>query len=361
MNIFHSKETLGKPTRTAHRCTGFFLRQNRYNSPVNIVTALETLSVEGLQDGHDHIIETVLSKLFIRGDEVHKAYKHRVADFANLTHRETRRAYISEDFFWNNVMAPEIYLELRHVLRDGNQFIHVNEDDAEDWYIVMKKIDSGRDLLKTLEKGEVEEIELREYAKLLTERLRLLTNEKGKDLSMHINKGTAHISSEVLGVCDWASVGGDPHLSYDEVMHAKELLSKALEREKYFHAPISLSVVIDTNPDNIIFLDEGVSFIDVMPPKDSWRVHDRYFPLCRTSADIAALSHRDHAEPLHHEYGKSEALPPETVRVVYELAAALIQVPYRKMVGRDDLAAKYADFVRAQMQTLEQLLAEQPQ
>lgn len=325
---------------------------------MNIVTALETLSVEGLKEGHDHIIETVLSKLFIRGDEVHKAYKHRVADFANLTHRETRREYISEDFFWNNIMAPEIYLELRHVLHDGKQFVHVNEDSAEDWYIVMRKIDSGRDLLKSLEKGEVEQVELREYAKLLTERLRQLTEKKGEELSVHINKGTAHISSEVLGVCDWASVGADPHLSYDEVMRAKELLKQALEREKYFNSPVSLSVVIDTNPDNIIFLDEGVSFIDVMPPKDTWRVHDRYFPLCRTSADVSALSHKDHAESLHHEYAKTEVLPPEIVRTVYELAAALIQVPYRKMVGRDDLAAKYADFVRSQMKTLELLLGQ---
>lgn len=327
---------------------------------MNIVTALETLSVEGMEGGHDHVIETILSKLFIRGDEVHKAYKHRVADFADLTHRETRREYISEDFFWNNVMAPEIYLELRHVLHEGGKFVHVDEDEAEDWYIVMKKIDSGRDLLKTLEKRAPEEMELREYARLLTERLRKLTDEKGDELSIHIDKGTAHISSEVLGVCDWASVGADPHLTFDEVMRAKELLTQALAREQYFNTPISLSVVIDTNPDNIIFLDEGVSFIDVMPPKDAWRVHDRYFPLCRTSADVSALSHKDHAEPLHHEYAKNESLPPETVRTVYELAAALIQVPYRKMVGRDDLAQKYADYVRTRMSDLEKLLRELP-
>ena len=256
---------------------------------MNIVTALENLTVEGLEGDHDHVIETILSKLFVRGEEVHKAYKHRIADFADLTHRETRRAYISEDFFWNNVMAPEIYLELRHVLHDGAQYVHVENDRAEDWYIVMKRIDSEKNLLNSLEQKAPKEVDLREYARLLTDRLRMLTNEKGEELSIHISKGTAHISSEVLGVCDWASSSAAPHLSFDEVMRVKELLTEALRREKYFNAPVSLSVVIDTNPDNIIFLDEGISFIDVMPPKDEWRVHDRYFPLCRTSADVSAL------------------------------------------------------------------------
>lgn len=57
----------------------------------------------------------------------------------------------------------------------------------------------------------------------------------------------------------------------------------------------------------------------------------------------------------HEEYGEHGELPPESVRMIYELAAALIQVPYRKMIGRDDLAAKYADFVRLRCDALELL------
>ena len=322
---------------------------------MNIVTALETLAIEGMTGDHDRVIETVLSKLFIRGEEVHKAYKHRSADFADLTHREVRRVYIAEDFSWNNIMAPEIYLELRPVKKEGILFVHTTEDEAEDWYIVMKKIDSTRDLLRTLETHAPSTADLKRYAEILTKRLKQLNTEKGAGLAMHITKGKAHLSGEVLGVCDWAYTA-EPFLSRADVDTAFALMERALQEESYFSDPIELSVVIDTNPENIIFLDDGVSFIDVMPPKDTWRVHDPYFPLCRTSADISALSHPDHAEILHVQFGEDATLPPRTVRAVYELAAALIQVPYRKMLGRDDLAESYAEFTRAKIADLEKLL-----
>lgn len=334
---------------------GFFLPKNRYNSSVNIVTALETLTLEGIEGDHDQVIETVLSKLFVRGEEVHKAYKHRSADFADLAHRDIRREYIAEDFYWNNVMAPEIYLELRHVKREGDHFVHVDTKEAEDWYIVMKKIDSTRDLLRTLERGVPLREDLADYARILTKRLEELTDAKGEELAIHFEKGQAHLASEILGVCDWAYTA-TPFLSTSEVDRAKALMKQALETVPYFSDPIDLSIVIDTNPENIIFLSEGVSFIDVMPPKDTWRVHDRYFPLCRTSADISALQHADHADILHEQYAKDAVLPPEIVRVVYELAAALIQVPYRNMLGKDTLATAYADFVRMRMDDLKMLL-----
>lgn len=320
---------------------------------MNIVTALEALAVEGVEGEHDRVIETVLSKLFVRGDKVHKAYKHRTADFADLADREVRRGYIAEDFFWNNAMAPEIYLELRGVRREGEQLVHVNEGE-EDWYIVMQKIDTDRDLHRMIERGLLRKEELSEYVRVLMERLTSLSLARRAGLEVYFERGVAHIHAEVLGTCDWAYTAA-PILSKEEVDRAGELMQRALQSELYFARLMdSVAVVIDTNGENILFLDEGVSFIDVMPPRDAWRVHDRYFIVCRTSADISALSGSALAEILHESY--AAVSPPEVVRMVYEIAAALIQVPYRKMVGREDLAEKYANFVRSRCDELELLL-----
>lgn len=313
---------------------------------MNIVTALEDLSLEGVEGGHDRVIETVLSKLFVRGDEVHKAYKHRTADFADLADRDIRRAYIAEDFFWNNAMAPEVYRELRHVKHDGERFVHV-EDDGEDWYIVMRKIDTSRDLMRAIESGILPKEALALYVRTLIERLSVLTEARRGELEEFFDKDAAHVRAEVLGACDWAAFDGAPYLTPLEVAHAKALMERALDKETYFQNPIKdISVVIDTNAENILFIDGKVMFIDVMPPKDAWRVHDRYFLICRTSADIRVQQEDEDAAVLHDAYGEHTELPPEIVRTVYEIAAALIQVPYRKMVGRDDLAVKYADHVR---------------
>lgn len=313
---------------------------------MNIVTALETLAVEDLTEDHDEVIETVLSKLFIRGNEVHKAYKHRVADFADLTDKEVRREYIAEDFFWNNKMAPEIYRELRSVRKDGDRLIHATDKDGEDWYIVMKKIDRGRDLIRTLEDGTPKKATLIEYVKTLQERLRTLTLARKDDLQEFFDKDPEHILSEIIATCEWAYTA-DEFLSHTEIDRAKELMERAIKRDPYFNEKIhTISVVIDTNGENILFLDEGVTFIDVMPPKDAWRVHDEYFIICRTSTDISALRGKEHAEVLHETFVTEGPMPSQIVRMVYEIAAGLIQVPYRKMIGREDLAMRYADFVR---------------
>jgi len=313
---------------------------------MNIVTALETLAVEQLKEDHDEVIETVLSKLFIRGDEVHKAYKHRTADFADLKDKETRREYIAEDFFWNNAMAPEIYRELRSVRREGDRFVHTTDDTSEDWYIVMKKIDRSRDLMRTLERGAPKREELIEYVNTLQERLRALTVARKDGLQEFFKKNTEHVLSEVMATRDWAYTA-DKFLSREDIDRAVTLMSRAIEREAYFNEEIhTISVVIDTNGENILFLEEGVTFIDVMPPKDAWRVHDEYFIVCRTSTDISALQGKKHADILHETFVTHGTPPGEIVRMVYEIAAGLIQVPYRQMIGREDLAAKYANFIR---------------
>ncbi len=324
---------------------------------MNIVTALEERLIEGFDSEHDHVIETVLSKLFVRGDRVHKAYKHRTADFADLTLRDIRRSYISEDFYWNNAMAPDIYLELRGVMLDGSQFVHVPELESEDWYIVMRKIDSTRDLMRILERESPTPLELVQYVDTLLSRLRVLSEARQQDLIHFFDKGRAHVHDEVRGASGWASATAGEILSLSDVERAERLLERALEIEPYFNQPIpTISVVIDNNGENIIFLERGVSFIDVMPPKDSWRVHDRYFLVCRTSADITALQGSVYAEILHDAYAMHHELPSPVVRATYEIAAALIQVPYRIMVGREDLAKKYATFIRKRCNELALLI-----
>ncbi len=321
---------------------------------MNIVLALEQLQVEGLESSHDHIIETVLSKLFIRGNEVHKAYKHRTADFADLTNKDVRRKYISEDFFWNNAMAPEIYLELRHVKPEGEKFVHVDDVQGEDWYIVMRKIDTSKDLMRAIESDFLDVEALREYVHTLLSRLEDLTRARRGELEEFFTKDAAHVRAEVLGASDWAAFDGEPYITPKEVARARALMQNTLAREAYFKNSIkNISVVIDTNPENILFLDGKVSFIDVMPPKDAWRVHDRYFLICRTSADIRTQLGDEQAAVLHETYKEHAELPPHTVRLLYELAASLIQVPYRKMVGRPDLATKYAEHVRRMCDELE--------
>ncbi|HSE35556.1 MAG TPA: hypothetical protein VLB83_05565 [Candidatus Paceibacterota bacterium] len=321
---------------------------------MELLHAFERNAVEGILSDPDRVIETVLSKLFVHGDRVHKVYKRRTADFADLADHAVRRAYISEDFLWNHTMAPDVYLELREVRRDGDQYRHVDDGEGEDLYLVMRRIDTSRDLITRLRARTTTPEELRAYVHTLNDRLDMLTELRAHMLREFFDRRMDHVRDEILGTCEWAYTA-EPTLSRADVDRARALLEAALDRDPYFRdLDRSLSVVTDVNGENILFSEDGVSFIDVMPPKDAWRVHDRYFLVCRTSADVAALTDRDLAEHLHAAYAERTARPSRTVRLAYELAGSLIQVPYRKMLAQEDLAERYAAFVRRCMQELEE-------
>jgi len=247
-------------------------------------------------------------------------------------------------------------LELRHMAFDGKQFVQVEPDAAEDWYLLMRKVDTKHSLINILETGIPKRFDLILYVETLTKRLEQLTLERTSELEEFVERGTAHIQSEIMGVFAWAQTAS-PQLDREDTKRTEQVLRRSLSEHSYWRGPVSsLSVVVDNNPDNILFLAAGVSFIDTMPPKAEWRVHDRYFALCRTSADISALAGSEQAEVLHETYALKYGLPSDIVRTTYEIAAALIQVPYRKMVGQVDLASHYATFVRRRTAELERLL-----
>lgn len=321
---------------------------------MELIRAFELNAVEGIDRDPDRVVETVLSKLFMHGDRVHKVYKRRTADFADLADHAIRREYVSEDFLWNRTMAPDVYLELREVRRDGDRYLHVGEGEGEDLYLVMKRVDTSSDLITLLRDRRIAPEDLRAYVRTLNARLDELTQLRADRLREFFDRRMDHVRDEVLGTCEWAYTA-DPILEREEVDRARTLLVWALDQDPYFRDPdVRLSVVTDVNGENILFSDDGVSFIDVMPPKDAWRVHDRYFIVCRTSADVASLSAIELSEHLHDAFAEHAAVrPSRTVRLVYELAASLIQVPYRKMIGQEEHARRYAQFVRDRMDELE--------
>lgn len=320
---------------------------------MDIVTAFELGLVEDFGSVDDLVIDTVLSKLFFSGDFVYKAYKHRNSDFGDLSHPEFRKTYHEQDFYWNNLMSPEVYVSLHKVsLIDG--YYRESDGTREDYYVKMKKIDTRRDLTKILESAHpLLPHELESYVVQITEKLDALTRTNASSLQHFLDLGREHVFDELRAVESWAHSARE-HLSSEDIKSAMDQIQYALDSDSYFQnlKPSDLSVVIDTNPDNVLFLEEGVVFIDVMPPKENWRVHDRYFVVCRTSSDLSAYQRQQDADQLHTTYGAYAALPSSRVRMVYELASALIQVPYRVMLGAQKSAEKYASLVRSHTKIL---------
>ena len=92
-------------------------------------------------DKYERRIETIFSKLFFFSDKVIKIYKYSDNYYGQFSDINFRKEFYAEDFSWNHTMAPDIYLSLNpYKLTDG-KWAPASQDEAEDFYIVMKRID----------------------------------------------------------------------------------------------------------------------------------------------------------------------------------------------------------------------------
>lgn len=136
---------------------------------MNLIEAFEQNSVDGFDNQTDGSIETLISKLFFFGDRVVKAYKWKRTFFGDFENKDFRQDYYEEDFFWNQKMAPEIYLELKSVKKIGQKYVNANKE-ADDHYILMERIDNKKNLTNLLTEKAVTNQNLNDIISIMAKR-----------------------------------------------------------------------------------------------------------------------------------------------------------------------------------------------
>lgn len=301
----------------------------------------------------ERILETALSKLFFFGDKVVKVYKHGKYFFANLEDLEPRRKFLQDDFFWNHAAAPEIYKELNGVRKGTFEKVDVSQGD--DFYILMNKIDGSATLTKLLGENKLSIEDTKRATVKLIELLRLLTSKKINDFKHLTDTGWRELwQKETIDSCrSWLEMASE-YILKSEIQRIIAVFEAASNREKYFthYDPNRFAIVADNNCDNFIFLNGQPSFLDIMPPKEGWRIADEYAVVARTAVDAHVLGGSEHGQAVYSVYRNYRADAPESVKLLYEIRAALIQWPYRHISGQHELAEKYKQFVLPKLNTL---------
>lgn len=301
----------------------------------------------------ERILETALSKLFFFGDKVVKVYKHGKYFFANLEDLEPRRKFLQDDFFWNHAAAPEIYKELNGVRKGTFEKVDVSRGD--DFYILMNKIDGSATLTNLLGENKLLIEDTKRATVKLIKLLRLLTSKKIHDFKHLTDMGWLKLwQKETVDSCrSWLEMAGEyiPHAENKRIM---DIFENASNRENYFtrHDLSCFTIVADNNCDNFVFLNGQPSFLDIMPPKDGWRIADEYAVVARTAVDAHVLGGSEHGQAVYDVYRNYRADAPESVKLLYEIRAALIQWPYRHISGQHELAEKYKQFVLPKINAL---------
>lgn len=294
----------------------------------------------------DRVVRTLLSTLCFFEQRVIKVYKHEYFFFTDLADFPSRKAFYFEDFFWNNVMAPEIYISLRGVQDHNGHHTIVDPEDGEDFYIEMSKIDDSTILTKALQKGRVSKEEITQMTTTMVHKVRLLTSERKDKLKQYLSQTVQDIQhTYIQDLRKWAALA-EPQVNKKEVEAILDIVLLAVDHEPYFveNSQDKLAATIDANCDNLLFVDNKPSFIDIMPPKNDWQVMDEYLTICRLATDAEVLGNAELAETVRATYTHFREAPPPVARLVYEIETGLIQWPYRHMIGQSELAERFKLF-----------------
>jgi aminoglycoside phosphotransferase family enzyme len=313
------------------------------------------LLIEALEKGEfkpygkpDRVMDMLLSKVFFFGDKAIKVYKHTKAFYGDLSNPSFRKGFYEEDFFWNHAMSPDIYLRLTYV----------NQGGIEDFYIEMKKIDDSKTLTNLLGAGTVTFKDVESLTHFLIEKLRSLTLARKEKLKKYFDMGWYGLQFEDMeDMRQWVYMA-DAYIARKFTDEIIDLLKGKISKELYFtdYDPSFLSVAIDNNTDNLLILDGKPRAMDVMTPKDNWKVSDEYFNIVRLAVDAEVLGSKELGEAVYQTYFKNyRPEPAKTATLIYEIRCALIQWPYRHNIGQHDLAERFKTFALEKIEALKTL------
>jgi aminoglycoside phosphotransferase family enzyme len=319
--------------------------------------ALAEGQVEGL-GSPDRVIYTHLSTLFVFGERVFKLYKHEEYFFADLSKFEARQEFITEDFFWNNAAAPEIYRHLWGVKKDGENYVLMPHLLGGDFMIEMSVIDDSKTLTKLLIENRLEEKDVAPFIDTLIDTLATLTIERKNKLGFLYEKSLVQIIKDDIETLFVWMMDTSPKIPQGDSEHLKNTLFAAIDAEPYFKVakPEEYSAAIDANSDNLLLLEGKPSMIDIMPPRVTWRVVDEYATISRTMVDIEVLGNEALTRAAQDAYAAYGRTISEQTRLIYAVRAAGIQWAYRYMLSQPELAEKYAAYTKQKLAELEALL-----
>lgn len=319
---------------------------------MELIEAFSKGKVEGIEPILD-VISTQLSKIFMSENKAYKVYLKQNTFFANLKNPEYRKKFYKEDFSWNYWMSPDVYLGLKSVALKGDKFMIVTEEEAEDYFIEMNVVDTKCTLSQLLLDNKVTKDNIKLLVDTMEQKLSALTKEKKAELS-NISNSWSHLYG--LHIKDIEE------FTLSQSAIPAPLLKKAFivlknhhENSEYFkkYPEEKLSAAIDGHSDNILFLKNKVSFIDILLVADRWRLIDPYFDICRLAVDIETLGKPELVTTFYNSFQKNIKNLPEDIHISYKLLSAILKGTYNSIIGKDDLAIKYVPLIKNLTSSLE--------
>ncbi|MFA6227077.1 MAG: hypothetical protein WC631_01165 [Candidatus Paceibacterota bacterium] len=298
-------------------------------------------------------ITTAISNLFLCNDKVYKIYMDDSAffnkDFNDLSIKENRLSFTRNDFEWNNKLSPEIYTDLRGVvLEDGKIKFTEADDIADEFVIVMNKIDMSYSLIERLLKNSISMQDCYSIGFELGKREASLPKIK-------INKSLYEDQeTRLVDMTAWVKAAG----KYFEKGECDKYLNKLSEYIKqnknwFIENNNLVGPCLDIHADNAV-LDKDGTFLplDTYAPKIDWLTGYKFLNVYRIAADIYVFLGKRYFDEVLRGYEKSTNNKiPRGLDNYFILYCQLIVCPYQYMLSENNqsrlaIAKKYHSFLK---------------
>ena len=307
--------------------------------------ALEKNSVVGIDDSCVKTVDSVISKVFLYKTFARKVYRYDNGFVGRLDDPVFRRKFVQEDFVWNNLMCPEIYLHLEGAKQVDGVWQVCPMAEAEDFSIVMAKVDVEKNLHHTLLQGKANAVIVGKVADTMMTRLHNLTLLKAATIPTFKRPWRELYLLRLQDLREWCAMVPEqlPVMYVQNVLQALEKIADDPYVRAYDSA--KMQVAIDNHAGNILIFDDSIEFLDIYQFKEHWLAVDPLVNITRPAADVFALG----GEALGQAFLKAAtpyySMPDDKTVYAYLIEAALILVAYQYMLKKPDIAARYLDWI----------------
>lgn len=113
--------------------------------------------------------ETHISKVFLTGEEVYKVKKAVTMPFLDFSDLADRRRFCEAEVRLNRRLAPDIYLGVTAITRDGDRYVPDGDGPPVEYAVRMRQLPEDRSLLRMLREERVTPHDLDALARVLAE------------------------------------------------------------------------------------------------------------------------------------------------------------------------------------------------
>lgn len=307
-------------------------------------------------------IQSVISHIFLFSKTAYKIYKsnnhHFNKLFVDLGNKKTRKEFYEEDFLWNNYFNKNVYRQLMGAYSADTIEIKPRDGHEDDLIIQMTRVNAEKNLTFLLQQHLVFNNDLRTIGFKITKAVAEFSHLPA------IKKKYYDILAANLNDLKNFSYLASPFISHKNTDGIVQILASYLKRHKHIFTNYphkDLVVALDDHSDNV-FYDKNkneVTLMDVMPPKENWRIHLPVYNIFRLSVDVLILGNKKLADALiqgYKNYYKGIKID-KKLSLFFQLYSALIRAATLFMLvkqgeQRKNEACQYQHFIKSNLNKL---------